>query len=452
MKSFNFFLTLPVMLLSFSLVFGQKFTPIENKSEKKRSHDLHVGDSLPNVRFQHVMNTSANYRDLEAIIKNKKLVVLDFWNSSCSVCIELLPHLQQLQDKFKDQLQIVLVNTQSKRFHDDRLKIEAILKRSYERTGIKIQMPVIYDCTALDKFFPASRLPQEVWLNKKGLVLGVTSQDDLTEKNIGAIIAGKEFQLHTKEDVIVDLDKESLIAVISTGNTNKIKPLFSSLLIKGYVDGLNGNGYGTTTGPNGETMRNARIIANQPLLMIYQTIFEGLKRFSPQKILLDVKDTADFKKIAFSDPSIRNNVFTYEFRCPPVTDQEINLAVGNDLTNMFHTTIKVENREIECYVLKATSTSQKSYTKGGPIIFEENKGSMVKLIRNYPLKDLVMEYSLRYFDWPLIDETGAAINIDLNLPDKLNKSSVIKMLEEAGFTVTREKRLMEVGVITDKTN
>ena len=43
-------------------------------------------------------------------LKGGKFLLLDFWYTSCMPCIKTIPHLNRLQEKYKDQLQIIGVN------------------------------------------------------------------------------------------------------------------------------------------------------------------------------------------------------------------------------------------------------------------------------------------------------------------------------------------------------
>ena len=43
-----------------------------------------------------------------------KYIILDFWNQGCVPCIAAFPEIDSLQKHFKDKLQIILVNKESK--------------------------------------------------------------------------------------------------------------------------------------------------------------------------------------------------------------------------------------------------------------------------------------------------------------------------------------------------
>src|SRR5438034_9125331 len=77
-----------------------------------KTSPLTIGHQLPEIVF----NSVTNYKSKTARLSDfkGKIIILDFWSSFCGSCINLFPHLDSLQQKFKNDLQIILVNTNSK--------------------------------------------------------------------------------------------------------------------------------------------------------------------------------------------------------------------------------------------------------------------------------------------------------------------------------------------------
>src|ERR1700748_3257894 len=116
-----------------TICFPQNFKPIpENQKKNELQGALSSSDKVPDIAFTNKINFGNN-SNLYGI--KKRLIILDFWNSSCSSCIDLFPHMQVLQKKFGDQVEIILVNGKSKLYHDDRNKIMNVLQKVKNRTG-----------------------------------------------------------------------------------------------------------------------------------------------------------------------------------------------------------------------------------------------------------------------------------------------------------------------------
>src|SRR4051812_25763412 len=88
---------------------------------------LSIGDTVPDIAFTHLVN----YKSATAKLSDFKgrLVILDFWSSWCGNCIRLFPYMDSLQQAFKGQVQVILVNTKSRASKDDSQKISRILRQ-----------------------------------------------------------------------------------------------------------------------------------------------------------------------------------------------------------------------------------------------------------------------------------------------------------------------------------
>lgn len=72
--------------------------------------------------------TFPNY-DKTIELATDKVVILDFWYTSCMPCINAIPHLNKLKEKYKDKIEIIGVNPiENKEKHKE--KIENFLKQT----------------------------------------------------------------------------------------------------------------------------------------------------------------------------------------------------------------------------------------------------------------------------------------------------------------------------------
>src|SRR5688500_2781720 len=72
---------------------------------------LGIGDPMPDLIISNVQNFTRSQIKFSDF-KNK-LVILDFWFGTCKSCILNFPKMEALQKKFKDQIQILMVNFES---------------------------------------------------------------------------------------------------------------------------------------------------------------------------------------------------------------------------------------------------------------------------------------------------------------------------------------------------
>lgn len=407
-----------------------------------------IGDTVPDVVFNEVMNYPAKTAKLSDF-ENKKLIILDFWSTSCSACIGYFPQMQSLADKFKNNLQIILVNGKTKLWHDNPQKIERVLKNLKERSGITIGLPIVLNCEILDQYFPRRTIPHEVWINENGVVLAITGAEEVTAGNIRDIIEGKKVTMRMKKDVFFDIRHHPLSALVYGANSLSGQSVSSSLLYKGQIDGL-GSRMGLRSSDGiADTLYTGMYATNMPLLYLYQLAYRNLMQFPPNRIMIETKDSADFRYDGYNDSSWYAQVYSYYINVPPVTRQKMMEYMQHDLARTFHTKVTDQKRRIKCWVIKSTSYTPRSITKGGEIKYMMGREDKPKYIRNFPMPELVKELNLNYFKIPIIDETGLKENVDINMPDTLSPDKIIRALESSGFEVQETWRTINVAIISD---
>jgi len=423
---------------------AQTFVPItkitNNQSDLKNK--LVIGDKLPDIYLAHITNYSegkANLYDLRG-----KLTILDFWSSSCSSCIDLFPHMQQMRDQFKDQLQIILVNGKSALVNDDEAKIKAILTKVGKRTGTIIKLPIIYNCNVLDNYFPYVKIPEEVWINDKGIIVGITGPAEVNSNNIKSILDGRDIHMRYKNDSHIDLGKQTLNELLYGNDQILNKPLFTSTLLKGMIDGVNGTGI----------RRNEKgniygfYIVNQPLLSLYRSAYRNIINCPDNQIVFENVDSSLFKKLDFMDTALYSQLYSYDLTAPAGEIKDLLQYMQSDLEKFFHLSVTTEKRELKCYVIQVPINPNTISTAGGEAVWETK--APTKYIRNYPVNQVLSELN-RVSTVPLIDETGMIQNIDMKLPENLeNTNEIIDALKGVGFEVKEEIREMDMVIIRDK--
>jgi len=425
-------------------LFAQTFHPIKQVNHDKvaLTKKLVIGDKMPNVYLEHITNYSlkkAKLYDLKA-----KLTILDFWSSSCSSCIELFPHLQRLRDQFKNQLQIILVNGKSKLVNDDQGKIKFILSKLEKRTGTKIKLPVVYNCKVLDDYFPYVKIPEEVWINDKGIIVGITGAAEVNSTNLESILKGRPTNMHFKNDTHIDLGKQTLNELLYGNDKIANVPLFTSTLLKGMIDGLNGTGIRSDEKGN----IYGFYVVNQSLLSLFRFAYRNLINVPNNQIFFENTDTTLFKKRNFLDPNSLTQLYSYDLNTSPGKINDLIQYMQSDLEKFFHLSVKSEKRELICYIIKAPVDSNRLMTSGKETDWV-NKNNYINIINSRT--DEVLTELNRLSSVPFIDETGMTKNIDMKLPEKLEDTAgIIKALTETGFEVKKENRLMEIVVIKDR--
>ena len=105
---------------------------------------------------------------------NDKLLVVDFFGTWCIPCIRALPKLSALQEKYKGQINIILVSDEPEE------KLLAFIGKQKD-----FALPVIVDEQAIfTKLFQPPAYPYTAIVGKNGKVLAISAQEEMNEISI----------------------------------------------------------------------------------------------------------------------------------------------------------------------------------------------------------------------------------------------------------------------------
>lgn len=162
------------MLMSFA--FGQN-----KHSFRSQKEPFYIGSYF---NMKESLGKTINYKDSSVCLEDfkGKIIILDFWHTGCSSCLNAFPAEVGLQKRFGDQIQIIAVTHQS-----DTL-VESFLKKWDERTGIHLNFPIIVNGSKLQKAFRFRAQPHYVWIRPDGYIAAQSSSQFVTEGNIKSLI------------------------------------------------------------------------------------------------------------------------------------------------------------------------------------------------------------------------------------------------------------------------
>lgn len=153
------------------------------KAQQKKEPGFSIGDKLPDVRMEHIINYShpnAKLSDFKG-----KLLVLEFWASWCSTCLQMFPKLDSLQRSLKSELQIILVNSN---VNDRGIKGEQFFKTWIHKNNPYYSVPSIMSDSSLKKMLPHKYLPHAVIISPDREILAFVSPLQLSENLLRVFI------------------------------------------------------------------------------------------------------------------------------------------------------------------------------------------------------------------------------------------------------------------------
>jgi thiol-disulfide isomerase/thioredoxin len=162
---------------------------------------INIGQSVPEVLLSQVLNNNGEAIRLADF--SGRLLILDFWATSCAGCIQAMPRLDSLQTAFGDKL-VILPVTAEKR---DRVmafqKANAFLQGRKFRTVVEDQN--------LHSLFPHRLLPHEVWIDGNGKVIAVTDVATVNAETINRALSGQPLNAFIKADVLAYKRNKALL-------------------------------------------------------------------------------------------------------------------------------------------------------------------------------------------------------------------------------------------------
>src|SRR5690606_37187005 len=126
-----------------------------------------------------------NYYKEEASISDfrGKWLILDFWNRGCIACVESFPKMNDIQLKYKEKLQLIMVG-----YTDNRIsEVDAIKRLYYKVKDIKnLKFTTAFDSVLYEKKWKRWGAPYIVVVDPEGIVQYITIS--LTEQNVRDIL------------------------------------------------------------------------------------------------------------------------------------------------------------------------------------------------------------------------------------------------------------------------
>jgi thiol-disulfide isomerase/thioredoxin len=431
-----FFLLLPAILPAQALA-EQNMHAINTKhAAVEASRPLSVGDKVPDIEFT-LLNSPIGKARLSDF--KGKLVILDFWATWCTSCIQSFPKMEALQEKFKDNLKVLLVNS-SIATGDDEKNIATFFKNR-EKMGKKISLPTIVNDSVIVSLFEHKAIPHYVWISSDGKVMAITSGDYVKAENIETALSGAELKLPVKKD---DFDKEKVLFE----DGNEVNYVHRSLLTgyRGELPSLSHVSY------NKEGKITRILFTNSSLIgMVEKAYPKTITYATANRIVLDVNDENKFKRDPDWETWKYDNTYCYELIVPPCDLDQARIYMTEDLNRFFGLHVSAVTRQLDCLVLTHNGKPVKAISKGGDKatnMFDEN--DEIKFIRNYPIEVLIAKLN-NILKMPVLDESNFKQNLDAAFVKDLTElGSLRKVLQDYGFDLVKEKREIEVLVISNK--
>lgn len=411
-----------------------------------------IGDELPEYPLSNTLNGEMVGQKQKLTDFNSKILILDFWDFYCTSCINSWPKLLKLQHKYKDKIQIMLINTHEA----DTNKIKEFIAKKEKIYGYSMNLIMANGDTNLDHLFPHQTLPHLVWANK-GKVKFITGGQELNETNINRMISGQDLQLNVKTDDYITLKpfRPLFINNNGVGKDNGSNAIYSTLINPYSPDISTVSYFGIKDGIS------FGYVSNHPIKNIIRMFSGRGQDRNGVPIHIPSAQTAiemaDSTRIVDALDGTRSNRFTVQLTAKGIISiEEIKKKLLLDVEQCFGVKTTREIRTKKCLVLSRNSIPITEYKKGErSVIINTTKLNLNKLT----ISELLTEFdsALKSFNvnlgkYPIIDETsfkGYLGEINIVETDMNDIQKVGNELRIHGIEFSLQDREVEILVIRD---
>lgn len=340
-----------------------------------------------------------------------RVIIFDFWSTTCKSCIENIPHMEQIQEKYPNELAIILVN--SKRNRDTPGKINATMKRYKYDIGLF----TILDDTLLTTLFPHNAIPSTAWINPEGIYMGNTMSSEVNEQNLESILKTG------KSDMAVTQIYRNF------ENRLDVPPLHDTVGAEFISEITKFNPYYLPTYPNvfyknGHT--SYQMINNTFAFMLYEAFKKELNGLSWKDYAFD-PDMEDIKyKLLNSIDNV--NIFSYQLYVRDSINQtEAESHFQETFSKYFKMKVVRKNGKTLVYQVSFNPNFDKIKAKGEMPIIQPYPRTDPEQYRNAPVS-LFLTNLFYYLDRPLVFDQNDNRMINIELPADFARRSIAERL------------------------
>jgi thiol-disulfide isomerase/thioredoxin len=411
------------------------------------SQELKSGDKFPDIEINNVLNYPGGKLKISDF--RGKWVVLDFWGFLCLSCLKSFPKIDSLQKRFRDSIQIILVNTNTQ---NETTEFFARRKKLH-----KPDLAMITGDRWLRKIFPHVGVPHYVWIDPAGIYRATSGSEYLNVNYIRGLLQTGFSAMQQRNKRIV---RESLFDSTWAARLG----YFS------YIALHTANLHVQKAPPY--KLRFQLVYTGLTIPALYQKLYDELTRHqyrleAPGRILVEMKDKSKYlpPENKFERRQWKEaNTYVYQLMLPAGKEAVRFEIMKQDLERYFSVEARLETRSIQSLVMEKITANDLLRTKG--LTSKDNfsrtfeKSTTIDSVRsliNRPFAELSARLSHMAedkFGMPFIDNTNYYGHIDIQLNgevlDEFDLDRLNSELFRFGLSIQKKYWPQTVLVLNEK--
>ncbi|MCS4229122.1 TlpA disulfide reductase family protein [Sphingobacterium sp. BIGb0165] len=395
---------------------------------------LKPGDKIPDAVWN--QSLELNYfngkkRTIKFSDLKGKLILLDFWSTGCPSCIEGIPKMEWIQQRFLDNIQVIMVN--SKRNKDTAKRIKTRFEKFKADFNFTPSLPTVLDDTIFTALFAHNTLPALAVVDTNGVFIAMTSSHSLTDKNIQALLDGNA--VLKSEGNYKNLTRSAAEPLLDTVGMHYISAF------GGYRENYLPV-YPNLNHKNGTTFLQ---MGNQSLqFMLFQAHGKALKGFRQNDLVIDARLGRQFKEKLLNGNSTKNKCWYQFYADDSVSRQQFEDIFCREFQNYFKIAVARKSDSIELYKIRFSDKIKNILTSGKASIARFQGIGEEAFYQNIPIR-LFLQNLFYAFDLPTELQEKENFNIDIIVPVdfvRWTEQEKLSFLKERGivFTAVKEYR------------
>lgn len=338
-----------------------------------QSRNLSIGDSLPALQFGNVVNYGDKVIDFSRF--TGKTVVLDFGSTSCPPCIESLAHFEELKEEFGEEMIVISV------MKDKKERVQRFLQSNL--IGKHSTVPIVYEDSVLNEFFPHITQPHLVWIGDDGVVKAITNHHYIQKEYLRNLLDRDSLNWSIKWDF--PFDYELPLRVMHSQNfRGEMKPAAEqSIYLSNHMPGVHNRQVITIDSLTGQVRI---LVMNFSIPKMYLTLL-GRKWeagfMASQLVFHDMDSDVLVYQQEIHGPKMEwdaKNTYCYEMFFPlTLPERERNKRIMRLLNDYLSIDVKLKTMERTCWIIQASTLSKVPSVESGLTIKE-----LINALNNKP--------------------------------------------------------------------
>jgi thiol-disulfide isomerase/thioredoxin len=372
---------------------------------------LRIGDKAPKINItDYILNTPKDKKF------ENKFIILEFWATWCAPCLGAVPHLNDLQNKFKKRKDLLFLSITYEKPEKT--------KRTLEK--IEFKTIVVSDQTKnTEKNFNVDGIPHTVLIDNNGIVKWIGNPYELNISMIEDFLKGKNIQMNT-----IELKTEKKVEIEEGKNEldNNVDVAFGFLKDKNtrYIFSL------------------IKANKNDSGIMAFEVFERGIYvdlNNNLQSILSKIIKKPEIQ-IIIPDGLIEIN-YNLIYKNSNKLNLEVHLKnIKNNLLNALNLTEVIESRNVEVYILKVQNSKKLNISIRQEKEESHNGNNETHFIFSYSKIETLIKEIGDYQKIIIENETGLKDNLDFIIR-KGNITELKDDLKEYGLMLEKVSKEIE---------